>query len=40
VAPSQSLLPPDDDFAADEEWSLFIEDDPQAQLEYDQQQQQ
>ena len=40
VAPSQTLLPPDDDFVADEEWSLFLEDDPQAQEEYDQQQQQ
>ncbi len=27
VTPSQALLPPDDDFAADEEWSLFLEDD-------------
>jgi transglutaminase-like putative cysteine protease len=40
VAPSQTLLPPDEDFAADEEWSLFLEDDEQAQQEYDQQQQQ
>jgi len=40
VAPSQTLLPPGEDFAADEEWSLFIEDDEQAQQEYDQQQQQ
>ena len=38
VTPSQALLPPDDDFASDEEWSLFIEDDEQAQQEYDQQQ--
>lgn len=38
VAPSQSLLPPDEDFAADEEWSLFLEDDPEAQHEFDQQQ--
>ena len=38
VTPSQALLPPDEDFAADEEWSLFIEDDEQAQQEYDQQQ--
>ena len=28
----------DQEFAADEEWSLFIEDDEQAQQEYDQQQ--
>ncbi len=33
VAPSQTLLPPDEDFAADEEWSLFIEDDAEAQQE-------
>jgi transglutaminase-like putative cysteine protease len=39
VTPSQALLPPDEDFADDEEWSLFLEDDPEAQQEYDQQQQ-
>jgi transglutaminase-like putative cysteine protease len=38
VVPSQSLLPPDDDFAADEEWSLFFETDEQALL-YQQEQQ-
>jgi transglutaminase-like putative cysteine protease len=38
VTPSQALLPPDEDFAADEEWSLFLEDDADAQQEYDQQQ--
>jgi transglutaminase-like putative cysteine protease len=38
VSPSQTLLPPDDDIAADEEWSLFLEDDPEAQQEYDAQQ--
>jgi transglutaminase-like putative cysteine protease len=38
VIPSQTLLPPDDDFAADEEWSLFLEDDQEAQEEYDAQQ--
>ena len=27
VTPSQALLPPDEEFAADEEWSLFLEDD-------------
>jgi hypothetical protein len=32
VAASQALLPPDDDFAADEEWSLFLESDEQALL--------
>lgn len=42
VAPSQTLLPPDEDFAADEEWSLFLEDatDPQEVYESSQQQQQ
>jgi transglutaminase-like putative cysteine protease len=38
VIPSQSLMPPDDDFAADEEWSLFLEDDPEAQQQHDAQQ--
>jgi transglutaminase-like putative cysteine protease len=37
VMPSQTLLPPDEDFVADEEWSLLLEDDPQAQQDYDQQ---
>ena len=32
VEASQSLMPPDDDFAADEEWSLFFESDEQALL--------
>ena len=32
VAASQSLLPPDEEFAADEEWSLFFESDEQALL--------
>ena len=40
VTPSQTLLPPDEDFVADEEWSLFLEDDPEAQQAYDSQQQQ
>jgi transglutaminase-like putative cysteine protease len=39
VTPSQALLPPDEEFAADEEWSLFLENDQQAQAEYEQQQQ-
>jgi transglutaminase-like putative cysteine protease len=39
VTPSQALLPPDEEFAADEEWSLFLENDQQAQIVYDQQQQ-
>jgi transglutaminase-like putative cysteine protease len=40
IAPSQALLPPDEEMAADEEWSLFLEDDTEAQDAYDQQQQQ
>ena len=39
VTPSQALLPPDQEFAADEEWSLFLESDQQAQILYEQQQQ-
>jgi transglutaminase-like putative cysteine protease len=38
VAASQALLPPDEEFAADEEWSLFFETDEDA-LAYQQQQQ-
>ena len=38
VVPSQALLPPDDDFAAENEWSLFFETDEQA-LAYQQEQQ-
>ena len=38
VTPSQALLPPDDGFVADEEWSLFFETDEQA-LQYQQEQQ-
>jgi transglutaminase-like putative cysteine protease len=37
VTPSQALLPPDQEFAADEEWSLFLESDQQAQILYEQQ---
>jgi len=40
VAPSQALLPPDEEFAADEEWSLFVERDEQALLYQQEQQQQ
>jgi transglutaminase-like putative cysteine protease len=39
VTPSQALLPPDLEFAADEEWSLFLESDQQAQILYEQHQQ-
>jgi transglutaminase-like putative cysteine protease len=39
VAPSQALLPPDEEFVADDEWSLFFESDEQALL-YQQAQQQ
>jgi transglutaminase-like putative cysteine protease len=38
VTRSEALLPPDQEFAADEEWSLFLESDQQAQIVYDQQQ--
>jgi transglutaminase-like putative cysteine protease len=38
VTPSDALLPPDQEFAADEEWSLFLESDHQARLLYEQQQ--
>ncbi|MEO8077139.1 MAG: transglutaminase family protein [Acidobacteriota bacterium] len=38
VTPSEALLPPDEEFAADEEWSLFLESDQLAsQLLIDQQ---
>src|SRR5687767_6442567 len=37
VAASQTLLPPDEEFAADDEWSLFFETDEQA-LAYQQEQ--
>ncbi|MEO8520481.1 MAG: transglutaminase family protein [Acidobacteriota bacterium] len=39
VAPSQTLLPPDEEFTADEEWSLFIQDEEPAPPEADQPQQ-
>jgi transglutaminase-like putative cysteine protease len=40
VTPSQAVLPPDEEFAADEEWSQFLEEDHQSQLIHAQQQQQ
>lgn len=40
VTPSQAVLPPDQEFAADEEWSQFLERDQQAERLYAQQQQQ
>jgi transglutaminase-like putative cysteine protease len=39
VTPSQAVLPPDEEFAADEEWSQFLEEDNQAQVMHAQQQQ-
>ncbi len=39
VSESQALLPPDQEFAADEEWSLFLEKDKQTDLLHEQQQQ-
>src|SRR6202171_862477 len=40
VTPSQAVLPPDEEFAADEEWSQFLEEDHQSQLIRAHQQQQ
>jgi transglutaminase-like putative cysteine protease len=40
VAASQALLPPDEEFASDEAWSLFFETDEQALLYQQEQQQQ
>ena len=40
VTPSDAVLPPDQEFAADEEWSRFLEKDKEAEREYQQQQQQ
>jgi hypothetical protein len=40
VTPSEAVLPPDQEFAADEEWSQFLQEDRQAQLIFSQQQQQ
>jgi hypothetical protein len=40
VTPSQAVLPPDEEFAADEEWSQFLEETQESQLAEGQQQQQ
>lgn len=40
VVPSDAVLPPDKEFAADEEWSRFLQSDLQAEKLYAQQQQQ
>ena len=40
VTPSEAVLPPDQEFAADEEWSRFLERDQQAEILHAQQQQQ
>jgi transglutaminase-like putative cysteine protease len=40
VTPSEAILPPDQEFASDEEWSRFLEKDQQAELLYAQEQQQ
>jgi transglutaminase-like putative cysteine protease len=40
VTPSQAVLPPDEEFAADEEWSQFLDESQQAHLVDAQQQQQ
>src|ERR1700716_597013 len=39
VAPSQAVLPPDEEFAADEEWSQFLDETQQSQVAEAQQQQ-
>lgn len=39
VTPSDAVLPPDQEFAADEEWSRFLENDQEAEAMYAQQQQ-
>jgi len=38
VTPSKAVLPPDEEFAADEEWSQFLDETQQAQLVHAQQQ--
>jgi transglutaminase-like putative cysteine protease len=40
VTPSEAVLPPDEEFAADEEWSQFLEEDQRSQLVDAQHQQQ
>jgi transglutaminase-like putative cysteine protease len=40
VTPSEAVLPPDQEFAADEEWSRFLENDQKAEKVHAQQQQQ
>jgi hypothetical protein len=40
VTPSEAVLPPDEEFAADEEWSQFLDENQQSQLAEEQQQQQ
>ncbi len=40
VTPSEAILPPDQEFAADEEWSRFLEKDQEAELLFAEQQQQ
>jgi transglutaminase-like putative cysteine protease len=40
VTPSDAVLPPDEELASDEEWSRFLEEDREAQMQLAQQQQQ
>lgn len=40
VTPSEAMLPPDEELASDEEWSRFLEQDREAQIQLAQQQQQ
>ena len=39
VTPSQAVLPPDEEFAADQEWSQFLDETQQSQWAEAQQQQ-
>jgi hypothetical protein len=40
VSPSEAVLPPEQEFAADEEWSRFLESDQELERTQAQQQQQ
>lgn len=40
VTPSEAVLPPDQEFAADEEWSQFLQEDREAQIRYSEESQQ
>jgi transglutaminase-like putative cysteine protease len=40
VTPSEAILPPDQEFASDQEWSRFLEEDEAELVSFQQQQQQ